>query len=260
MERSIRPVRIIPCLDIKEGRAVKGVQFVNIIGETRDPVEAARTYCAQGADELVFRDITATAERRATRLDWVKKVKEAASVPLTVGGGIKSLEDMESLFTLDVDKVFISTMAVVRPDLVKQAVQRFGSEKIIAAIDAIIKQETADTPQYEVVIRDGNEETGLEPVEWAQVVAGFGVGELILTCKDRDGTRQGYELPLIKSVTGAVDIPVIAAGGAGGPEDFYLAVGEGGADAVMAVSVFHFNICTAEQIKAYLRQRGVPVL
>jgi cyclase len=260
MERRMRPVRIIPCLDIKEGRAVKGVQFVNIIGQTRDPAEAAAAYCAQGADELVFRDITATVEQRATRLDWVKGVKEAVNVSFTVGGGIKSLEDMESLFSLGVDKVFINTMAVLRPDLVKQAVGRFGRERIIAAIDAKIKQGDEGTPQYEVVIRDGNEETGLEPAEWARVVAGFGVSELILVCKDRDGTRQGYELPLIAAVSRAVDIPVIAGGGAGGPEDFYRAVSEGKADAVMAVSVFHFNICTAEQIKSYLREKGVPVL
>jgi cyclase len=256
----MQPVRVIPCLDIKEGRAVKGVQFVNIIGQTRDPAEAAKTYCDQGADELVFRDITATIEQRATRLDWVKRVKEVTSVPFTVGGGIKSIEDMESLFELGVDKVFINTAAVLRPELVKQAVTRFGKERIIVAIDGKIRQAGGDTPQYDVVIKDGNEETGLEPAEWARVIAGLGAGGLILTCKDRDGTRQGFELPMIRSVAEAVDIPVIAAGGAGSPEDFYRAVTEGGAAAVMAVSVFHFNTYTPAQVKTYLEERGVPVL
>jgi len=255
----LESVRIIPCLDIKEGRAVKGVQFVNIIGQTRDPAEAAKAYCEEGADELVFRDITATIEMRATRLDWVKRVKEVVDVPFTVGGGIRSLEDMESLFELGVDKVFVNTIAVLRPDLIKQAVTVYGKEKIIAAVDAKINPTEGGLPRYEVVIRDGNESTGLAAAEWAGVLSSLGVGEIILTCKDRDGTKEGYELPLIKSVTDTVGIPVIAAGGAGKPEHFYEALTQGKAVGAMAVSVFHFNLYTPLQIKQYLRQKGVPV-
>jgi len=256
----MEPIRVIPCLDIKEGRAVKGVQFVNIISETRDPAEAAKTFCEQGADELVFRDITATVEMRGIRLDWVKQVKEVTTVPFTVGGGIHNIEDIAALFELGVDKVFINTAAVLHPELIRQAVEKYGKEKIIVAIDGKINPAGRGAPEYEVVIKGGNEATGLEIAEWAKVVEELGICEIILTSTDRDGTRQGYHIEMTKAVAEAVTIPVIAAGGAGKLEHFYDAVVDGKAAAVLAASMFHFNLHTPNEVKQYLKEKGVEVL
>ena len=210
----MQPVRIIPCLDIKEGKAVKGVQFVNVITETRDPVKAAKAFCSQGADELVFRDITATVEQRATRLEWVRQVKEVTTVPFTVGGGIHNLADMDALFQLGVKKVFINTAAVLHPELIRQAVENYGKEKIVVAIDGKENPTGGAAPAYEVVIKGGNEATGLEIVEWAKVIEELGAAEIIFTCTDRDGTKQGYHIEMTKAVADAIAVPVTAVGGA----------------------------------------------
>ena len=238
------PVRVIACMDIKEGKAVKGAQFLNVITETRDPVEAAKAFCSQGADELVFRDITATVEQRASRLEWVKQVREVTTVPFTVGGGIHNIADIEALFGLGVKKVFINTAAVLHPELIRQAVENYGKEKIVVAIDGKENPAGGAAPAYEVVIKGGNEVTGLEIVEWAKVVEGLGAGEIILTATNKDGTKQGYHIEMTKAVAEAVSIPVTAAGGAGKLEHFYDAVAHGKAAAVMAASVFHFNLHT----------------
>jgi cyclase len=256
----MEPIKIIPCLDIKEGRAVKGVQFLNIITDTRDPAEAAKTYCDQEADELVFRDITATVEKRGPCLEWIKQVKAASKVPLTVGGGIRTMDDLEMLFGLGVDKIFINTAAVLQPELIGQAVGEYGKAKVTVAIDGKINTRINGPSQFEVVIKGGNEETGLEIVEWAKIVAELGAGEIILTCKDRDGTRQGYNVEMIRAVAEAVDIPVVAAGGAGSLEHFYQAVVQGKAAALLAASVFLFNVYTPMEVKRYLREKGISVL
>jgi cyclase len=254
------PVKVMACLDIKEGRAVKGAQFLNVITDTRDPVEAAKTFCSQGADELVFRDIIATVEQRATRLDWVKQVKEVTTVPFTVGGGIHNLEDIDVLFQLGVDKIFINTAAVLRPELIRQAVEKYGQDKIMVAIDGKENTAAGGVSEYEVVIKGGNETTGLEVKEWAKVVQELGAGAIIITCTDRDGTRQGYHIEMTKTVAEAITIPVIAAGGAGKPEHFYDVVVNAKASAVMAASVFHFKLSTPNEIKQYLKDRGIEVL
>ncbi|MBN1797721.1 MAG: imidazole glycerol phosphate synthase subunit HisF [Spirochaetales bacterium] len=254
------PVRVIACLDIKEGKAVKGAQFLNVITETRDPVEAAVTFCSQGADELVFRDITATVEQRATRLEWVKQVKDAITVPFTAGGGIHNMEDMAALFELGVDKIFINTAAVLHPELIRQAAKKYGKEKIIVAIDGKENPAGGAALEYEVVIKGGNQATGLGIVEWANVVEELGAGEIILTATNRDGTKQGYNLEMTKVVAEAVTIPVIAAGGAGKLEHFYDAAANGKAAALMAASVFHFKLHTPNEVKQYLKDKGVEVL
>jgi cyclase len=253
-------VKVIACLDIKEGKAVKGAQFLNVITETRDPVEEAKSFCSGGADELVFRDITATVEQRATRLDWVKQVKEVTTIPFTVGGGIHNLEDIDVLFQLGVDKIFINTAAVLHPELIRQAVEKYGKDKIMVAIDSKENKAVGGVSEYEVVIKGGNETTGLEVKEWATVVEELGAGAIIITCTDRDGTRQGYHIEMTKTVAETITIPVIAAGGAGKPEHFYDAVVEGKAAAVMAASVFHFKLSTPNEIKQYLKHKGIEVL
>ena len=255
----MQPIRIIPCLDIKEGKAVKGAQFINMITDSRDAGEAAANFCAQGADELVFRDITATVEKRGPYPEWIKMVKAVSTVPLTVGGGIRGMEDIELLFGLGADKIFINTTAVLHPEFLTQAVDKYGGARIVVAIDGKVKTGGSNF-QAEVVIRGGNEETGLEVTEWAKIVAGLGAGEIILTDKDQDGTRQGYNIDMIRAVSQAVDIPVIAAGGAGSLDHFYLAVAEGKARALLAASVFLDQTYTPLAVKNYLKEKGIPVL
>ena len=251
-------VRIIPCLDVKDGRVVKGVNFVNL-RDARDPVEAAEAYCREGADELVFLDIMATVENRKTRLEWVKKVAQKVTIPFAVGGGIGSIEDMKDLFDLGVQKVSINTAAVRNPGLIEEASSEFGRERLVVAIDGR-KNPSGYVPRLEVVVKSGNEPTGIDIVEWAKRVETLGAGEILLTSKDADGTRAGYDLEMTRAVADAVGIPVIASGGAGALEHLYEAVTIGKAKAVLAASIFHFGEISIGEAKGYLRERGIPVL
>ncbi|MBA7510430.1 Imidazole glycerol phosphate synthase subunit HisF [subsurface metagenome] len=254
----MKPVKIIPCLDIKDGRVVKGVKFVDL-KDARDPVEAASAYCAAGADELVFLDIAASVETRATRLDWVKKVKEVTTVPFCVGGGIRDLQDMQALFNLGVDKVSINTAAVKNPALIKEASEKFGKEKVVVAIDGKKNPPGSSRPRLEVLIMGGEEPTGLDVVEWAKRVEELGAGEILLTSKDADGTKDGYDIEMTRLVSEGVNIPVIASGGAGKLEHFYEVVTKGKADAVLAASVFHFGEYKIKEVKDYLLGKGISV-
>jgi imidazole glycerol-phosphate synthase subunit HisF len=254
----MKPVKIIPCLDIKEGRVVKGINFVNL-RDARDPVEAARAYCAQGADELVFLDIFATVENRRFRLEWIKNVRQVTTIPFAVGGGIRTLDDMQSLFDIGVDKVSINTAAVQDPELIRRAAAKFGRERLVVAIDGRKNAPNSGQPRLEVVVKSGGQGTGLDIVAWAKKVASLGAGEILLTSKDADGTKAGYDLEMTAAVAGAVKIPVTASGGAGTLEHLYEAVTIGKASAVLAASIFHFGEISIPQAKAYLKSRGIPV-
>jgi cyclase len=251
-------VRIIPCLDIKDGRVVKGVKFVNL-RNARDPVEAAEAYCREGADELVFLDIAATVEGRGTKLEWVKNVAEMITIPFTVGGGVRNIEDMKSLFDLDVDKVSVNTAAVRNPELIREASKKFGKEKIVVAIDGRKNQPGTGLPRLEVIVKSGSEATGLDIVGWAKRVENLGAGEILLTSKDTDGTKAGYDLEMTKAVAEAVKIPVTASGGAGRLEHLYEAVTIGKASAVLAASIFHFGEISISQAKRYLKGKGITI-
>jgi cyclase len=251
-------VRIIPCLDVKDGRVVKGINFVNL-RDARDPVEAAETYCREGADELVFLDIFATVESRKTRFEWVKKVCDVVTVPFAVGGGIASLEDMQTLFDLGVSKVSINTAAVRDPELIKTSSNKFGKERLVVAIDGRKNSPGTGLPRLEVVVKSGSESTGLDIVEWAKRVEKLGAGEILLTSKDADGTKKGYDLEMTRAVAEVVSIPVIASGGAGKLEHLYEAVTIGKASAVLAASIFHFGEISISQAKSFLQKQGIPV-
>ena len=249
--------RLIPCLDVKDGRVVKGVRFVDL-RDAGDPVEAALAYDAQGADELVFLDITASHEDRATMLDVVRRTAEGIYMPLTVGGGIRSLADIRTLLRAGADKVSLNTAALARPELVSEAAHAFGSQCIVVAIDA--KREPVDSgPRWGVYTHGGRRPTGRDAVEWARDVEALGAGEILLTSMDRDGTGQGYDLPLTRAVSEAVSMPVIASGGAGDLEHLFEGVTEGKADAALVASIFHFGRHTIAEAKGYLRERGVTV-
>jgi imidazole glycerol-phosphate synthase subunit HisF len=254
--------RIIPCLDVREGRVVKGVQFVDI-RDAGDPVEVAQVYDREGADELVFLDITASYERRKIILDVVARTAEQVFMPLTVGGGVSSIEDMRNLLNAGADKVSVNTAAVRDPVLVERAALRFGSQCIVVAIDARRAQGTTDgprsAPRWEVYTHGGRTPTGLDAVQWAVEVERLGAGEILLTSMDRDGTHEGYDLELTRAVSSAVSIPVIASGGVGTIEHLYEGLTQGQADAVLAASIFHFRTHTVQEAKAYLAARGVPV-
>ncbi|MEE9520511.1 MAG: imidazole glycerol phosphate synthase subunit HisF [Dehalococcoidales bacterium] len=254
----MKEVKVIPCLDIREGRVVKGVKFVNL-RDARDPVEAAAAYCREGADELVFLDIFATVESRKTRLEWVKKVCEVVTVPFAVGGGIGSIDDMKALIDLGVDKVSINTAAVENPALVREASKEFGKERLVVAIDGRKNPSGSGLPRLEVVVKSGNEATGIDIVDWAKRVEELGAGEILLTSKDADGTKEGYDLEMTKAVAEAVGIPVTASGGAGKLEHLYEAVVTGKASAVLAASIFHFGEISIPQAKQYLKGKGIPV-
>jgi cyclase len=254
----VKAVKIIPCLDIREGRVVKGIKFVNL-RDARDPVEAAAAYCQEGADELVFLDIFATVQNRKTRLEWVRRVCEVVTVPFAVGGGIGSIDDMKELFKLGVDKASINTAAVRKPELVKEASREFGKEKLVVAIDGR-KNPPGNLPRLEVVVRSGEEATGLDIVDWARKVEELGAGEILLTSKDADGTKDGYDLEMTRVVAEAVAIPVTASGGAGKLEHLYEAVTVGKASAVLAASIFHFGEISIPQAKQYLKEKGIPVI
>ena len=246
--------RIIPCLDVKDGRVVKGVNFVNL-RDAGDPVENAKVYNDEGADELVFLDITASHEQRKTMVDVVRRVAEEVFMPFTVGGGISSNEDIRQLLNAGCDKVSMNTSAVRNPGLVKEASERFGSQCIVVAIDAKRK----NTGGWEVYVRGGREATGIDAVEWAVRVNELGAGEILLTSMDRDGTKDGYDTELTRAISEAVTIPVIASGGCGTLEHFRQALTDGKADAALAASVFHFKEFTVGEVKSYLRERGVAV-
>jgi cyclase len=251
-------IRIIPCLDVKDGRVVKGINFVNL-RDARDPVEAAEAYCKEGADELVFLDIFATVENRGTRLEWVRKVAEKVTIPFAVGGGIRNVEDMKALFDIGVDKVSINTVAVKIPVLISEASRKFGKEKLVVAIDGRKNLPGSGLPRLEVVVKSGSEATGMELVSWARRVEELGAGEILLTSKDADGTKEGYDLEMTKAVAEAVIIPVTASGGAGKLEHLYEAVVIGKASAVLAASIFHFGEISIAEAKRYLREKGIAV-
>jgi cyclase len=251
--------RIIPCLDVKDGRVVKGVSFVNL-RDAGDPVEVARVYDRDGADELCFLDITASYEERKTILDVVARTAEQVFMPLTVGGGVRTLEDIRALLRAGADKVSINTAAVARPEFVQEAAERFGTQCIVVAIDAKRRAaQAAGAPGWEVYTHGGRRPTGLDAVDWAKRMEALGAGEILLTSMDQDGRQDGYDLALTAAVAGAVSIPVIASGGAGALAHLYDGFVRGKADAVLAASIFHYRTHTIQEAKAYLRERGVPV-
>jgi len=254
----MREIKVIPCLDIREGRVVKGVKFVNL-RDARDPVEAAQAYCREGADELVFLDIFATVQNRKTRLEWVKRVADVVTVPFAVGGGIGSIADMKELFSLGVDKASINTAAVKKPELISEACHEFGKDRLVVAIDGRKNEPGSGAPRLEVVVKSGEEPTGLDIVDWAKRVEELGASEILLTSKDADGMKTGYDLEMTRAVAEAVSIPVTASGGAGTLEHLYEAVAEGKAAAVLAASIFHFGEISIPQAKQYLKERGIPV-
>lgn len=246
--------RIIPCLDVRDGRVVKGVNFVNI-RDAGDPVELARFYSDQGADEIVFLDITATSDGRATVADVVERTAEQVFVPLTVGGGIRTLEDFRQLLRAGADKISVNSAAVKDPGLISRAAERFGSQCVVLAIDARRRPEGS----YEVVVAGGRTPTGLDAVEWARRGEALGAGEILLTSMDADGTKAGFDLEMTRAVTQAVSIPVIASGGCGSLEHFAQVFAETDCDAALAASLFHFGKLTVPQVKEYLRKRKIPV-
>jgi len=251
-------VRIIPCLDVKDDRVVKGINFVNL-RDIGDPAETAEAYCREGADELVFLDITATVESRGTRLEWVKKVAEKVTIPFTVGGGIRNIEDIKTLLDLGVNKVSINTAAVRNPKLIREISGKFGKENLVIAIDGRKNSPETGLPRLEVVVKSGSESTGIDVIDWARRVEELGAGEILLTSKDADGTKEGYDLEMTRAVAEVVSIPVITSGGAGKLEHFYEAVTIGKAAAALAASIFHFGEISITEAKKYLREQGIPV-
>ena len=250
--------RLIPCLDVKDGRVVKGVQFVNL-RDAGDPVEAAQAYDAQGADELVFLDITASHEDRAIMLDVVRRTADGIYMPLTVGGGVRTLEDIRTLLRAGADKVSLNTAALDRPELVGEAARAFGSQCIVVAIDAKREELGGGGRRWGVYTHGGRRPADRDAITWAREVEELGAGEILLTSMDRDGTGDGYDLELTRAVSGAAAVPVIASGGAGTLEHLYEGVVDGKADAVLVASLFHFGRHTIAEAKTYLRARGVAV-
>lgn len=248
--------RIIPCLDVDKGRVVKGVKFVDI-RDAGDPVEVARRYDEAGADEITFLDITASHEDRETMIHTVERMASQVFIPLTVGGGVRALEDIRALLNAGADKVSINSAAVRDPDFVRQAAGRFGSQCIVVAIDA--KQVSQDPPRWEIFTHGGRNATGLDAVEWAQKMEALGAGEILLTSMDRDGTKNGFDIPLTRAVSDAVAIPVIASGGVGNLEHLASGVLDGGADAVLAASIFHFGEYTVSQAKQFMSDKGIEM-
>ena len=246
--------RIIPCLDVADGRVVKGTRFVDLVDEG-DPPELAARYADEGADELVFLDISAAPEGRATLLDVVERTARKTFIPLTVGGGVRSVDEMRDVLRAGADKVSLNTAAVADPELVAACARRFGSQAVVVAIDA----RTSGDGRWEVVVKGGREPAGLDAVEWATRAAAIGAGELLVTSIDRDGTQSGFDTALLRAITSRVSVPVIASGGAAGPADFVAAVVDGGADAVLAASIFHRRIHSITEVKAAMAAAGLPV-
>lgn len=247
--------RIIPCLDVKDGRVVKGIGFNNL-RDAGDPVEAARTYDEAGADELVFLDISASVENRGTLIDVVKETAKEVFIPLTVGGGIRNLRDIDSLLHVGADKVSLNTAAVKNPKLIYEAAKRYGSQCIVVAVDAKLRE---DAKGWEVYIQGGRTNMGIDVLEWCKNVWNLGAGEILLTSIDADGTKEGYDIPLTSKVAETVNIPIIASGGAGRKEDFLRVLTEGKADAALAASLFHYGELAIGDLKSYLLKEGVNV-
>jgi len=250
--------RIIPCLDVDCGRVVKGVQFVDI-RDAGDPVEVAKRYNEQGADEITFLDITASHEGRDTTVHTVEKIASEVFIPLTVGGGIRTSDDIRRMLNAGADKVGINTAAIHQPEFVKEAAERFGSQCIVVAIDAKRVSAEGETPRWEIFTHGGRRETGLDAVEWARKMADYGAGEILLTSMDQDGMKNGFDLGVTRAICDAVDIPVIASGGVGNLQHLVDGVKDGGADAVLAASIFHFGEYTVPEAKAYMAERGIEV-
>ncbi len=249
--------RIIPCLDVDKGRVVKGVQFVDI-RDAGDPVEVARRYNEQGADEITFLDITASHEARDTTLHTVERMAGEVFIPLTVGGGVRELQDIRNLLNAGADKVAINSAAIHNPEFVREAAQRFGSQCIVVAIDA--KQvEQGGAPRWEIFTHGGRKPTGIDAIEWAKKMTAYGAGEILLTSMDRDGTKNGFDLDLTSRISDAVNVPVIASGGVGNLQHLVEGIIEGKADAVLAASIFHFGEHTVPEAKQYMAERGVAV-
>jgi cyclase len=247
--------RVIPCLDVADGRVVKGTRFVDLVDEG-DPPELAERYAAEGADELVFLDISAAPEGRRTLLDIVERTARRAFIPLTVGGGVRSVDDMRDVLRAGADKVSLNTAAVADPGLIAACAARFGRQAVVIAVDA--RRRSADDG-WEVVVRGGRETTGLDAVAWSVRAVELGAGELLVTSIDRDGTRSGYDTALLRAISDRVDVPLIASGGAAGPADFVAAVRDGGADAVLAASIFHRRIHSIAAVKQAMADAGLPV-
>jgi imidazole glycerol-phosphate synthase subunit HisF len=248
--------RIIPCLDFKDGRVVKGVHFVNL-RDAGDPVENAQLYEAEGADELVFLDISATIEGRATIVEAARKVAQQVSIPFAIGGGVRAVKDVQRLLDAGAQKVGINTAAVRTPELISEAAAKFGSQAIVVAVDA--KQIADDPLRWEVYVSGGQKPTGLDAIEWSVKVVELGAGEILLTSIDADGTLAGYDIPLTRTVAEAVSVPVIASGGAGKLEHFAQALTEGKADAALAASLFHDRVLSVREVKEYLSEKDIPV-
>lgn len=251
--------RVIPCLDVANGRVVKGTRFVDLVDEG-DPAELAERYWREGADEIVYLDIAAAPEGRGTLLDIVERTARRVFIPLTVGGGVRSVDEMREVLRAGADKVSLNTAAVTDPDLLARCATRFGSQAVVVAIDARRRPgRDGAHPSWEVVVRGGREPTGLDALGWARRAVDSGAGELLLTSMDRDGTRSGFDIDLLRAVSGSVRVPVIASGGAAGPDDFVAAVRDGGADAVLAASIFHRRIHSIGEVKAAMAAAGLPV-
>ncbi|UTW10670.1 imidazole glycerol phosphate synthase subunit HisF [Marinobacterium rhizophilum] len=250
--------RIIPCLDVENGRVVKGVQFLDI-RDAGDPVEIARKYDEQGADEITFLDITASHEGRDTMVQTVEKMASQVFIPLTVGGGIRTCDDIRRMLNAGADKVSINTAAVFNPEFVREAAQRFGSQCIVVAIDAKKVSLQGEADRWEIFTHGGRKPTGLDAVEWSRKMVEYGAGEILLTSMDRDGTKNGFDLGVTRAISEAVHVPVIASGGVGNLDHLVAGCIEGKADAVLAASIFHFNEYSIPQAKAYMRERGIEV-
>jgi cyclase len=249
--------RIILCLDVKGGRVVKGRSFVEL-RDAGDPVELASLYYQEGADELVFLDITATPEGRDTMVDVVERISEQVFIPLTVGGGLRSIDDMRRMLMAGADKVSVNTAAVLKPSLIGEGAAKFGSQCIVVAIDAK-RLEKTNRPQWGVYIYSGQKPAGMDALDWARQAVELGAGEILLTSMDADGHRAGYDIELTRAVSEAVSVPVIASGGAGNLGDLYQALASGGADAVLAASIFHYRTYSIKETKKYLAERGIPI-
>lgn len=247
--------RIIPCLDVNQGRVVKGVNFVNL-QDAGDPVVVGAAYDKEGADELVFLDITASSDAREIKLDMVRRVAETVFIPFTVGGGIRTVDDFRMILREGADKVAVNSAAIMKPDLIKDAADKFGSQCVVVAIDAKRRE---DGSGWNIFKNGGRVDMGIDAIEWAMKAASYGAGEILLTSMDGDGTKDGYDLELTRTVSENVSIPVIASGGAGTKEHFYEALTEGKADAALAASLFHYKELSIREVKEYLRQKGVSV-
>lgn len=249
--------RIIPCLDVKDGQVVKGTSFIHL-RNAGDPVELARLYYQQGADELVFLDITATPEKRGTVIDVVERVSREVFMPLTVGGGLRTTSDMRRMLQAGADKVSVNTAAVLNPDLLREGADKFGSQCIVIAIDAK-RIVNSPGPRWEVYVSSGQRPTGIDALEWAIKAVEYGAGEVLLTSMDADGHKAGYDIELTRAISEAVPVPVIASGGAGTLEDLYQALVAGKADAVLAASIFHYGTYSIGETKKYLAEKGIPI-